>query len=85
MYLSRTFDLNGPESIEEDENGNLYTGLGDGKIVRIEQSSDGVVGSGKVSILTDGNLSEVTKYSGAERGRPLGNFYLKFFIIIFGK
>ena len=70
----RTFGLVGPESIVEDENGNLYTGLEDGRIVRIAPTTDGVVGSGKVSILTDGKFSEMTQYLGAKRGRPLGNF-----------
>ena len=81
--FGRTFGLIGPESIEEDENGNLYTGLENGKIVRIAPSTDGVVGSGKVSILTDGNLSEATKYFGAKRSRPLGNFLLILFNNIF--
>ena len=85
MYLNRTFGLIEPESIEEDENGNLYTALHDGKIVRIAPSSEGIVGSGKISIVTDVNLSEMAKYFGARRGRPYGTICSQFFHFCFSK
>ena len=67
--------LFGPESIEEDEKGNLYTGLEDGRIVRIAPSSDGVVGNGKIHNITNGDLSQLIKETGVRKGRPYGNMF----------
>nr|CAB3226772.1 adipocyte plasma membrane-associated protein-like [Phallusia mammillata] len=57
----------GPESIEEDIKGNLYTGLSDGRIVRIEPSGDGRIGFGKST-----TIAELKLQGKRNHGRPLG-------------
>lgn len=47
--------LTGPESVDIDSHGNLYTGLDDGKIVKIHPSTDGSVGKGVVETLFEFN------------------------------
>ena len=70
----RLYGLLGPESIEEDANGNLYSGLMDGRIVRIAPSNSGVVGAGEISTITEGDLSKKIPAPGVKVGRPLGNY-----------
>ena len=38
-YFIRAYGLKGPESIEFDNEGNLYTGLSSGKIVRLNKNN----------------------------------------------
>ncbi|XP_002129191.2 adipocyte plasma membrane-associated protein-like [Ciona intestinalis] len=66
-------DLLGPESVVEDANNNLYTGLDDGRIVRIAPSNDGEIGGGQVKTLFSGKLSGVyNTMPDKNRTRPLG-------------
>lgn len=51
----------------------MYTGLDDGRIVRIAPSSDGIIGEGEITNLTTGVISSfATSAKEATHGRPLG-------------
>ena len=65
----RIFGLNGPEAVEEDVDGNLYTGLVDGRVVRISPSTDGEIGQGQITNITTGVIE---KFTHVKHGRPLG-------------
>nr|CAB3226775.1 adipocyte plasma membrane-associated protein [Phallusia mammillata] len=54
---TRIPNLPGPECVVEDENGNLYTGLADGRVVRIQPTKDGSFENAKVENLTDGKVT----------------------------
>ncbi|XP_076822369.1 adipocyte plasma membrane-associated protein-like isoform X2 [Clavelina lepadiformis] len=64
--------MSAPESIVEHK-GNLYTGLADGRIVKIHPSEDGALGAGKVEYLTNGIIPKAEKTTeDINHGRALG-------------
>lgn len=68
--MFRLPDLFAPESIDADEEGNLYAGLGDGRVVRIKPSPD--VGKGPIETLFSGVIKGADTTDGSDRGRPMG-------------
>ena len=66
--------LNAPESIEVDEEGNLYAGLHDGRIVKIYVSPKGKVGLGRIENITNGIFAVGDTTDGSTHGRPMGKF-----------
>ena len=72
--LFRIYGFHAPESLSEDSHGNLYTGLENGKIVRIAPSPvTGELGKGRVLAITEGTFPNFSKtLKEARHGRPLG-------------
>lgn len=62
----------GPESIEIDEHGNLYTGLLDGRIIKVHRSATGDIGRGLVEDIMSGPVSDIDPIDGHAKPRPLG-------------
>lgn len=64
--------LPGPESIEIDEHGNVYTGLLDGRIIKIHRSATGEIGVGLVEDIVSGPVTGVDPIDSHSKPRPLG-------------
>ncbi|XP_076803129.1 adipocyte plasma membrane-associated protein-like [Clavelina lepadiformis] len=70
---TRITGLSGPECILEDDKGNLYTGLADGRIVQIRPSSKGYIGAGDIVNVTSGFIKNIPRaMEHVNHGRPLG-------------
>nr|CAB3226769.1 adipocyte plasma membrane-associated protein [Phallusia mammillata] len=68
----RILGLNGPECIVEDNEKRLYTGLSDGRIVRI-LPQNGVIGEGRIETVATGVIHGVSMATTEiAHGRPLG-------------
>ncbi|CAK8682806.1 unnamed protein product [Clavelina lepadiformis] len=64
--------LPSPESIAEDGKGNLYTGLADGRIIKIKPSDNGRIGAGDLINVTSGIIKDISRAMKKKSGRPLG-------------
>nr|XP_039247996.1 adipocyte plasma membrane-associated protein-like [Styela clava] len=62
----------GPESMAIDKNGNIYTGLRDGRIIKIHPSATGELGVGLVEDFRNGPIPGVEPIDGHVIPRPLG-------------
>jgi len=69
----KTFELDGPECIVEDDNKNIYTGLSNGKIMKIHPGHNDKIGEGYQEVFFYSKFPGAAKTDpNAEHGRPLG-------------
>ncbi|XP_076803475.1 adipocyte plasma membrane-associated protein-like isoform X2 [Clavelina lepadiformis] len=69
----RVKGLASPESLVQDDRGNLYTSLHDGRIVRIKPSDDGRISAGDVVNVTSVFIKNIPRATErVDHGRPLG-------------
>ena len=71
IYIFYRRPFNAPESFVEDDDKNLYTGLKDGRIVKI-YPLNGVVGAGNTEVIASVKFDGKDSTFDIKHGRPLG-------------
>ena len=73
IEIFRIPNLKAPESVDVDEQGNLYAGLEDGRIVCVYKSINKGFGLGEIENITSGVIEGAETTDGSVHGRAMGN------------